>query len=78
LQKVSSVVLPAVAETLNPLPKHEMGLLLRHKTIDNKGMPVFHYSLDVIQIFTSFLLVFNLQEFSKTSQHIGLWFRSNY
>jgi hypothetical protein len=58
-QKGSSVMLPDVAETLNPLPKLDKGLLLRHKTTNKKGMPVFHYGLYVIQTSNSFFLVSN-------------------
>jgi len=64
-------VLPDVDETLDPLPKLQMGLLLRHKTTDNNGMSLFHYSLVCYSNFYVIFLGFQIKEFSNTSQHIG-------
>lgn len=59
-------MLPAVAETMNPLTKLEMVLLLRHKTTSNKGMPVFHYALVYNLNFQFFFFFFsNFKNFQK-------------
>ena len=67
------MVIPAVGEKLNPLHKLEMG-----QTTDNKGMPVFHYSLVSYSNFYAIFLGFQLTRIFKNKSAHRVWLRTNY